>query len=216
MTDATMTSASAKSSAWGFERAKPRIAPGMSHFHFQMVGQDNIEMHNRVRDVNEFVCAELNLSPAPKIIWIRPIAEDLALKLLHEWRLIPENEGKRRPVWGMWLENEIEGGFTPQDFQNEIWIRHDLSQSPYLEYASAHEIRHVWQKAKGIAIFDNVCSAEGDAYPYGCAVLKRFLASKGELTPEMEVEIDQQNDKARATFQKSWPDGLYEVITEFS
>jgi hypothetical protein len=183
-------------------------------FYFEFLPEDEVSWNIRRRtyDVMEFICADLKHSPHPAVLWLRPISPELASDILRRWMQNPENliPGKRTPTKS--LNHDLKGGYTPRAFPNEIWLRNDLS-APYLEYAVAHEIRHVWQKSKDMSIFDDPCRAEGDAYPFGYEVLKRFLASKGELTPEFKAEIDKKDDEARATFQARWPSGVYEIIT---
>jgi hypothetical protein len=108
--------------------------------------------------------------------------------------------------------DDILGGYTPRWPQlRQIWLRRELD-SRALEFAAAHETRHIWQKDRDMAIFSDECRAEGDAYPYGYDVLKRYLAARGRLTPESEAEIDGKRNEARSAFVRLWPNGEFQSV----
>jgi hypothetical protein len=81
-----------------------------------------------------------------------------------------------------------------------------------LEFAAAHETRHVWQKETDMTLFEDECRAECDAYPYGYEVLKRYLASRGHLNPEVEAEIDGKIEEKRSALTLRWPNCRFEAI----
>jgi hypothetical protein len=111
------------------------------------------------------------------------------------------------------LRGDIRAGYTPcRPDLHEIWIRNDLTAFPALEYVVAHEVRHLWQKLFSTD-FRDVCQAEGDAYPYGYDVLRRYLDSQGRLTTELGEEIDSNRANAAGQFRTVWPNGSFAIIS---
>jgi hypothetical protein len=102
---------------------------------------------------------------------------------------------------------DITEGYTPPGPPNEIWIRSGLSDLPKLEFIAAHETRHIWQKrpANG-GKYDDECTAEGDAYPYGYAILTKYLTATRQLTPRIAAEVNEKRDSRRSAFLQEWPE----------
>jgi hypothetical protein len=179
-------------------------------FCFEKVPTDKVDLDIRYRTnaVVAFVCAELHISPLPEVIWIRPAPADLVAKLFGT--LVQGCLEERHPRYTR-VRPDIQEGYTPEHL-TQIWIRSYLSACPNLEFVTAHETRHIWQKVKDIKIFSDEGTAEGDAYPYAYDVLKRYLAGKGRLTVEVESDIDNKRKSTRSKFLQCWPNGRFEVI----
>lgn len=181
------------------------VATGRYFFTKVQDAEADRNMIARAEDVRAFVCADLRIEP-PRIVWIRPApptSKHGALKFDHEEELDPVVR----------LREDARGGYTPKNPQlHEIWIRSDLAACPDLEYVVAHELRHVAQKEHFLDVFKVECRAEGDACPYGYEVLKRYLESKGSLTPELREQIDRQRTATQSWFQTRWPVGVFQII----
>lgn len=181
-------------------------------FCFEKLAIDNVdlELRNRANEVVAFVCTELHISPLPEVIWIQPASAEVVATLFGP--RVQACFEERHPFYTrIRREKDIQGGFTPEHL-TQVWIRSDLSAFPALEYAAAHETRHIWQKVRDINIFRDECRAEGDAYPYGYDVLKRYLTGRACLTPELEADIDNKRVSARSIFLQTCPEGRFEVI----
>jgi hypothetical protein len=181
------------------------IATGRYFFTKVQDAEVDRNMIVRAEDVREFVCADLRIE-LPKIVWIRPApptSKSGPLKQNYQEEL----DAVVR------LQNDTPGGVTPSNYSlREIWIRSDLTARPALEYAVAHELRHVWQKKHCRDVFQDECRAEGDAYPYGYEVLKRYLELRGGLSTELREEIDEKRARAGAVYRDRWPVGTFEAI----
>jgi hypothetical protein len=156
----------------------------------------------RAEDVREFVCADLRIE-LPKIIWIRPApptSKSGPLKQNYQEDWTPLLDYETTPL-----------GALPRP-TTPYGIRSDLTARPALEYAVAHELRHVWQKKHCRDVFQDECRAEGDAYPYGYEVLKRYLESRGGLSTELREEIDEKRARAGAVYRDRWPAGTFEAV----
>jgi hypothetical protein len=166
-------------------------------------------MRERTKEVIVFVSTELCISP-PEVVWIRPSSPTSTTRVLgpvaYRWADESHPEFARVPY-------RIRNGYTPWPKElRQVWIRRELSAFPDLEYVAAHETRHVWQKVRDINIFCDECRAEGDAYPYAYDVLKRYLAGKGCLTPDIEADLETKRESARSEFSRCWPSGRFEVL----
>lgn len=165
------------------------------------------EMIARAEDVHAFVCLDLRIEP-PRIVWIRPAAptsKSEPPKFDHEEELDAVVRLRRDAPGGLTLKNRR---------LHEIWIRSDLTTHPNLEYVVAHELRHAAQKKHCPEVFydDDDGRAEGDVYPYGYEVLKRYFASAAHLTDELRQEIEGQEIKTQEWFETRYPDGEYKMI----
>ncbi len=173
--------------------------------HEQEVDTETLE---RAAAVAAFVRADLRLHKSPRIVWIRPArvgempgtgVQDAVL-------------GECGAVFTR-LQRDIREGYTPCcPSLHEIWIRADLKAWPALEYVVAHELRHAWQKLTLPGVFRDTCKAEGDAYPYGYAILKQWLRAQGRLTAEACRLIDQKCEKAEALFLTECPGTPFGVL----
>ncbi len=159
----------------------------------------------RAEDIRAFVCPDLRIQ-SPRIVWILPApptSKRGALKFDHEEEL----DSVVR------LREDTAGGLAPKNCQlHEIWIRSDVTGCPNLEYVTAHELRHAAQKKHCREVFDDEPRAEGDAYPYGYEVLKRYFASAGRLNDELRQEIDRHETETQKWFLTRYPDGVYKTI----
>jgi len=148
----------------------------------------------------------------PKSVWIRPVPPPAAAAALGGRALDVRLEESHRSAFTR-LPEPVREGYTPcHPDLHEIWIRSDLTASPDLEYVVAHELRHVWQKLHLPEVFRCDCRAEGDAYPYGYEVLKRYLESQGRLTSAIRRDIDDKRAAAEKEFRAAWPDASFEII----
>lgn len=168
----------------------------------------SVESRDRANDLIAFVSTDLDIPP-PEVIWIEPSSPTVTTNALgHTPQLYADHihpEFARVP-------DDIRGGYTPRwQHLRQIWLRRELDLRA-LEFAAAHETRHIFQKDKDISIFNDECQAEGDAYPYGYDVLTRYFASKDRLTPEIEAEIDEKRERARSVFLERWPKGRFEAL----
>jgi hypothetical protein len=186
--------------------------PALQRYCFQKLSSAVVAVETRERalDVIAFVSAELGIAP-PNVIWIQPALPAVTTVALgHIPQLYADHihpEFARIPD-----RDDIHGGYTPAWPQiRQVWLRRELGFWA-LEFAAAHETRHIFQKDKDISIFNDECQAEGDAYPYGYDVLKRYFAGKGRLTPEIEAEIDGKREQARSVFLERWPKGRFEAL----
>jgi hypothetical protein len=162
-------------------------------------------VRDRARDVVEFVGRRLKPTVLPQVIWIRFVTQDVATEIIKRRRAAGDLAvGCPSPV--LRLEMRIDGGFTPNDDSNEIWIQRDLDL-PTLEFVVAHEVRHIWQKTTNVAIFDDSCRSECDAYAFAYDELKQYLKvrTKEGLAAEIEADIDHKRDLRRAEFLKCCP-----------
>jgi len=159
----------------------------------------------RAEDVRAFVCPDLRIEP-PGIVWIRPSPTTSKRPPLRK-----DYEEELGSV--VRLRDEVPGGVTPSNYSlNEIWIRSGLKACPDLEYVAAHELRHVAQKKHCREVFSDKTRAEGDAYPYGYEVLKRYFAFAGRLTNELRQEIDKQGVETQRWFQAQYLHGEYKTV----
>jgi hypothetical protein len=201
--------------------AFPRFSMSDTPFHldvatgryfFEKIGQSEVdkEMIARAYSVVAFVCPDLRIEP-PRIVWISPApptSKGGAFKQDYQEEL---DDVVR-------LRKDTTGGFTPSNHRlREIWIRSDLTACPNLEYVVAHELRHVAQKKHCADVFHDPddARAEGDAYPYGYEVLKRYFTSVGRLTDELRQKIDRQETETQRWFQACYPHGEYKIIQCF-
>jgi hypothetical protein len=169
----------------------------------------DIVVRERAIEVIAFVSADLGISP-PAVIWIRPASPAAASHVLGPTACDWADERHQKFAR---VGNRIPGGYAPWPEElREVWLRSDLSAFPALEYVAAHEVRHVWQKATDITIFRDECRAEGDAYPYGYDVLKRYLAARARLTPEIERDIEMKRESARSEYSRLWPNGRFGAL----
>jgi hypothetical protein len=169
----------------------------VSWYYFARVPDQDVgaDMRARAGVVVEFVCANLRLCSPPKIVWIRHAQE--AERPTTAFREVYLEETAAFPR----LPKDIQGGYTPLNRSlYEIWIRADLEAWPDLEYVVAHELRHVWQNLTRRAVSRNECERDGDAYPYGYAILKQLLSTQGRLTAEVSADIDRKCEQARAKY----------------
>ena len=166
-----------------------------------------VEILERAHNVVTFVAAELGIAP-PDVIWIQPSSPTVTTRALGD---IPQQYSDHIHPEFARVRRDIRGGYTPAWNLRQIWL---LQEPAFwaLEFAAAHETRHIWQKDEDMTIFSEECRAEGDAYPYAYNVLKRYLASKCGLTQEIEAEIDEKRNQARSVFEREWPNGRFEVI----
>ena len=175
-------------------------------YYFRKISDEEADKNliARAESVRAFVCPDLKIKP-PMIVWIcpaPPTSKSGQLKFDHEEDLDPVVRLR-----------DTGGGYTPKNPRlHEIWIRSDLTAFPDSEYVVAHELRHAWQKKYCRDIFEDPCRAEGDAYPYGYEVLKRYLESNGRLSTELREEIDEKRARARLVYRDRWPAGSFEVI----
>lgn len=166
-------------------------------------------MRQRVTEVIVFVSAELGISQ-PEVVWIRPTSPTAAARVLGQ--VAKDCADESHPEFAR-VTRDIREGYVPGPEElRQVWIRSDLSTSPNLEYVAAHETRHIWQKERYRGIFGVECRAEGDAYPYAYDILKRYLAVKGHLTPEIEADIETKRRSARSVFLQRWPNGRFEAL----
>jgi hypothetical protein len=184
----------------------------IKRYFFEKIAQSEVDkkMIARAEDVRSFVCPDLRIEP-PGIVWIRP-----APPTSKRGSLLADAFEERDAV--VRLRENTTGGFTPCNYSlHEIWIRSDVTASPNLEYAVAHELRHAAQKKHCPEVFHDPDDArpEGDAYPYGYEVLKRYFASAGSLTDELRQEIDRQETETQRGFQNRYPHGEYKTIRCF-
>ena len=167
-----------------------------------------VELREHAIDVVTFVSTDLGIAP-PEVIWIQPSSPTETTDALGH---IPQLYADHIHPRFARVPDDIRGGYTPRWQQvRQIWLRRELDLRE-LEFAAAHETRHIWQKDRDMAIFNDESRAEGDAYPYGYDALKRYLAGKGRLTREIEAEIDSKRDEARSVFVRVWPNGRYQAI----
>jgi len=172
------------------------------HYCFRKVPEEEInsEIRQRTTEVASFVCADLRLRCPPRIVWIRPLRTAEIPRTTIQEAVLEERKDFPR------LRRDIRGGYTPCcPNLNEIWLRADLQKSPDLEFVVAHELRHAWQKLTCPDVFDKDCEAEGDAYPYGYAVLKQWLTNQGTLTPAVSANIDRMCAEKKVDFLKECP-----------
>jgi hypothetical protein len=162
-------------------------------------------MRQRTSQVIEVVCTDLSI-PRPKVVWIQPASPVTTAHSLGHTVADEINPAFAR------VRCDILQGYTPEQLDQQIWIRISTSRIPSLEFVAAHETRHVWQKAKCAYVFRDECRAEGDAYPYAFGVL-RDLISKGSLSREYEAEIEETMASKRAAFSRCCPDGRFEVLS---
>ena len=94
----------------------------------------------------------------------------------------------------------------------EIWIPSNLTTHPNLEYVVAHELRHVAQKRLCPSVYWDEAGAEGDAYPYGYHILRRYLESTRQLTEDVRRNIETTEAVARESYRKNYPNGRYAMI----
>ena len=78
----------------------------------------------------------------------------------------------------------------------------------------AHETRHAWQKLWIPEVFNDECRAEGDAYPYAYAVLKRYLGARDELTDVVREDINKMRTEAEKRLSAGCPGTRFEIIHE--
>ena len=187
----------------------------LKRYCFQKISSNEVDigMRERTKEVIVFVSTELGISP-PEVVWVRPSSRSATTAVLgrtaQRWADESHCEFARVP-------DDIRGGYTPwPEKLRQVWIRSDLAASPDLECVAAHETRHIWQKSKDINVFCDTCRAEGDAYPYAYDVLKRYLAGKGCLTPEIEADIERKRESARSEFFRCWPSGRFEALDTLS
>ena len=186
-----------------------KIRTKMSRHYFERIFEDEglpCNMRDRAGGMVTFVCAELSLSPVPKVVWIRPLTEDAAREILKHWRQTFEGgippPGSIPPVRE--LQMDITQGFTADVQTDEIWIRSDLSDFPALEFITAHETRNIWQnQPQNRPRYVDRCTAEGDAYPYGYDAVKRYVAAT----------LDEKVKSAQAVFLREWPDAGSKWLT---
>lgn len=172
-------------------------------FRFERISADEplpCNMRDRARGMVSFVCQELSITPVPEVVWIRPLTETTAREIVKRWKQTFENGippvGQTSPVRE--LDRDIRQGFTPDGQTKEIWIRNDLTDFPALEFITAHETRHIWQnQPQNRSRYVDLCVAEGDAYPFGYAAVKRHLTAT----------INERIESARAAFLQEWPAG---------
>lgn len=170
------------------------------------------DIRDRAKEVAAFVCADLHIDDPPKIVWIRPAQPESAAEVLGDSAQDVMLE-TLNPYYTR-LRSDICGGFTPDHpfLRNEIWIRSDRSEWPNLEYAVAHELRHVWQDLNQAGLREDRCRAECDAYPYGYEVLIRYLKARAKLTPAVLKQIEDLRANARDVWRSNCPDTPFEVI----
>ena len=181
---------------------------------FSKVSEQEVtpEILQRAGAAAAFVCADLRMLRPPKSVWIRPVHPPAAAAALGGRALDVRLEESHRSAFTR-LPEPVREGYTPcHPDLHEIWIRSDLTASPDLEYVVAHELRHVWQKLHLPEVFRCDCRAEGDAYPYGYEVLKRYLESQGRLTSAIRRDIDDKRAAAEKEFRAAWPDASFEII----
>ena len=182
----------------------------LQRYCFQKVSSTEIagELLERARDIVAFVSKDLSIA-APEVIWIQPSSPTATSAALGTDPL--QYKDHIHPEYARVSQN-ILGGYTPGWPElRQIWICRELNLTA-LEFAVAHETRHIWQKDKDMPLFEDECRSEGDAYPYGYDVMKLFLAANNCLAPELEAEIDRKREQARSVFTCRWPDGRFEAI----
>lgn len=186
----------------------------LGRFCFAKVPEQEVssDIRDRAKDVAAFVCADLHIDDPPKIVWICPAQPESAAEVLGDNAQDVMLE-TLDPYYAR-LRSDICGGFTPDHplLRNEIWIRSDLSKWPNLEYAVAHELRHVWQDLNQAGLREDEGRAECDAYPYGYEVLFRYLEARAKLTPAVLKQIEDERENARDVCQREYPDTPFEVI----
>ncbi|MCX6631415.1 MAG: hypothetical protein NTW28_27700 [Candidatus Solibacter sp.] len=169
----------------------------------------DIKMQGRATEAILFASADLGIAP-PAVVWLRPSAPVDAASALgrtaYNWADECHAEFARVRV-------RIPAGYTPwPEKLREVWILSEVSRFPALEFVAVHEVRHVWQKAKDISLFGDVCRAEGDAYPYSYGALRRYLMAKGHLTQELELEIATLRESACRAYAQAWPNGKFATL----
>jgi hypothetical protein len=184
--------------------------PALRRYCFQKISSTEIEveLRQRAEDVVAFVSKDLDIAP-PEVIWIRPSSPTSATSALGtdplQWKDHIHPEYAR-------VLRDILGGYSPQwQGLRQIWIRRELDFRG-LVFTVAHETRHIWQKDKDRALFEDECRAEFDAYAYAFDVTKRYLAMNDCLTLEVEAEIDRNREAARSELERQWPGGRFEAI----
>lgn len=186
------------------------LEPTTGRYFFEKIAQSEVDTQTiaRAEDVRAFVCPDLKIEP-PQIVWIRPAPT--ALK-----RVPLKKDYEEELDLVVRLGHDVPGGATPYNYSlREIWIRRDLTAFPDVEYAVAHELRHAAQKKHCPEVFNDRPRAEGDAYPYGYAVLKRYFASANRPTDNLRQGIDRQGAETRKWFQTCYPSGEYKTIRCF-
>ncbi len=169
----------------------------------------DLELRGRATETILFASADLEIAP-PAVVWLRPSSPVDAAKALgptaYNWADECHAEFAR-------VRAHISGGYTPSPkYFREVWILSEMSGFPALEFVAVHEVRHVWQKQRDITVFNDVCRAEGDAYPYSYDALRRYLMAKGLLTQELELEIAKLRESARCAFAQAWPNGKFATL----
>src|SRR5690349_6854761 len=167
--------------------------------------KDQLERAARVR---AFVCPDLKIAP-PEIVWLCPAAPASKTGSLK-----PASVEELDSVVRFEIDLSTGYGYTPNNFSlHEIWIPNDLTAHPNLEYVIAHELRHAAQKKLCPAVLLDKARAEGDAYPYGFYILKRYLESIGHLSEDLRRDIESKEAAARESFRNKYPNGRYAMIS---
>ena len=156
----------------------------------------------RARGALEFVCRELRCH-APSLVWICPTSPALKSEPL-KFDYEEELDAIVR------LTQDTTGGFTPWNHSlHEVWILSTRDACPHLEFAIIHEVRHAYQKKFCRDVFEDPGRAEGDAYAFGYALVRRYFSS---IQIELMEAIDRQEAETRQWFQSKFPQSAYGIV----